>query len=150
MSFKIAITGKGGVGKTTIAGLITLQLIARGKKPVLAVDADPNTCLDAAFGVTVQKSVGSVREEAREAAGKGISSGISKQQLIELQENVQEIINPVDISLLSMLIQDIHLMSVNEVKDRLLQIRFDRCLNNPFWPLVRMGRIFDPGRFRGS
>ena len=85
MSFKIAITGKGGVGKTTIAGLITLGLIARGNKPVLAVDADPNTCLDAALGVKVEKSVGSVREDAREAAGKGMSSGISKQQLIELK-----------------------------------------------------------------
>jgi len=85
MSCKIAITGKGGVGKTTIAGLITLQLIARGNKPVLAVDADPNSCLDAALGVSVEKSVGSVREEAREAAGKGMSSGISKQQLIELK-----------------------------------------------------------------
>ena len=85
MSCKIAITGKGGVGKTTIAGLITLGLIARGNKPVLAVDADPNSCLDAALGVSVEKSVGSVREEAREAAGKGMSSGISKQQLIELK-----------------------------------------------------------------
>ncbi len=85
MSFKIAITGKGGVGKTTIAALLTLRLIAQGKKPVLAVDADPNTCLDAALGVKVEKSVGSVREDARKAAGKGMSSGISKQQLIELK-----------------------------------------------------------------
>ncbi|MBC8181434.1 AAA family ATPase [candidate division KSB1 bacterium] len=85
MSFKIAITGKGGVGKTTIAGLLTLRLIARGNKPVLAVDADPNTCLDAALGVKAEKSVGSVREDARQAAGKGMSSGISKQQLLELK-----------------------------------------------------------------
>jgi len=85
MSFKIAITGKGGVGKTTVAGLITLRLIAHGNKPVLAIDADPNTCLDAALGVKVAKSVGSIREDAREAAGKGMSGGISKQQLIELK-----------------------------------------------------------------
>lgn len=85
MGYFIAITGKGGTGKTTIAGLIVLRLIARGCRPVLAVDADPNTCLDAALGVQVKKTIGSVREEAREAAGQGMSSGISKQQLLELK-----------------------------------------------------------------
>ena len=69
MGYFIAITGKGGTGKTTIAGLIVLRLIARGCRPVLAVDADPNTCLDAILGVQVKKTIGSVREEAREAAG---------------------------------------------------------------------------------
>jgi CO dehydrogenase maturation factor len=62
-----------------------LRLIARGCSPVLAVDADPNNCLDAALGVQVIKTIGSVREEAREAAGQGMSSGISKQQLLELK-----------------------------------------------------------------
>lgn len=85
MGYFIAITGKGGTGKTTIAGLIVLRLIARGCRPVLAVDADPNTCMDAALGVQVKKTIGSVREEAREAAGQGMSSGISKQQLLELK-----------------------------------------------------------------
>lgn len=66
MGYFIAITGKGGTGKTTIAGLMVLRLIARGCRPVLAVDADPNTCLDAALGVQVNKTIGSVREEARE------------------------------------------------------------------------------------
>lgn len=85
MGYFIAITGKGGTGKTTIAGLIVLRLIARGCRPVLAVDADPNTCLDTTLGVQVKKTIGSVREEAREAAGQGMSSGISKQQLLELK-----------------------------------------------------------------
>ena len=66
MGYFVAITGKGGTGKTTIAGLMVLRLIARGCRPVLAVDADPNTCLDATLGVQVQKTIGSVREEARE------------------------------------------------------------------------------------
>lgn len=85
MGYFIAITGKGGTGKTTIAGLIVLRLIARGCSPVLAVDADPNSCLDAALGVQVNKTIGGVREEAREAAGQGMSSGISKQQLMEFK-----------------------------------------------------------------
>ncbi len=85
MSFLIAVTGKGGVGKTTISALLVTRLIALGKKPVLAVDADPNTCLDSLLGVTASQTVGSVREETREIAGNGLASGISKQELLELK-----------------------------------------------------------------
>jgi CO dehydrogenase maturation factor len=81
----IAISGKGGVGKTTIAGLLVIRLIARGCKPVLAIDADPNTCLDAALGVHTSATIGGVREQAREMAGKGMASGISKQELLTLK-----------------------------------------------------------------
>ena len=46
---KVAITGKGGVGKTTIsAGLATL--CARGGRRVIAVDADPDANLAATLG----------------------------------------------------------------------------------------------------
>lgn len=85
MSFTIAITGKGGVGKTTLAGLTVNRLIARGCRPVLAVDADPNTCLDAVLGVAMRQTIGGVREEARQLAGKGLSAGVSKQELLELK-----------------------------------------------------------------
>ncbi|MBD3419709.1 MAG: AAA family ATPase [Chitinivibrionales bacterium] len=85
MSKIIAITGKGGVGKTTIAALVIRQLIAQRKTPVLAVDADPNTCLDTALGVTVEKSIGTVREEAREIAGKGNTAGLAKQELLQMK-----------------------------------------------------------------
>lgn len=85
MSYLIAITGKGGVGKTTIAAIFVKRLIVHNCHPVLAIDADPNTCLDEALGVSVKKSVGTVREEARQIAGGGISGGITKQQLLELK-----------------------------------------------------------------
>lgn len=85
MSYIIAVTGKGGVGKTTTAALLINRLIEQNCKPVLAVDADPNTCLDAALGVAAQKTVGGVREEAREIAAKGLSAGISKQELLEMK-----------------------------------------------------------------
>jgi len=85
MSYLIAISGKGGVGKTTIAGIIVNRLIKNGKKPVLAIDADPNNCFNDVLGVEIEKTVGGVREEAREIAGKGMSAGISKQELLEMK-----------------------------------------------------------------
>lgn len=87
MSTIIAVSGKGGVGKTTISGLLVKQLIARDVKPVLAIDADPNTCLDGALGITAVNTVGGVREEARDIAQQGMSAGISKQELLELKIN---------------------------------------------------------------
>lgn len=85
MSKVIAVSGKGGVGKTTISGLIINRLIIRGMTPVLAIDADPNNCLDAALGVVTTHTVGGVREEARAIAEQGMGSGISKQELLELK-----------------------------------------------------------------
>jgi CO dehydrogenase maturation factor len=85
VSYFIAVSGKGGVGKTTIAALLVSRLIVQKKTPVLAVDADPNTCLDEMLGVRAVKTVGSVREEARKIAGKGMEAGVSKQELLEIK-----------------------------------------------------------------
>ncbi|MCL2197030.1 MAG: AAA family ATPase [Treponema sp.] len=83
MSKLIAITGKGGVGKTTISALIIKNLIDSGKTPVLAIDADPNSCLDAALGVTVTDTVGRARENAR--ASVGANAGVSTRELLRLK-----------------------------------------------------------------
>jgi CO dehydrogenase maturation factor len=62
--FTIALSGKGGTGKTTISSLLVRSIITLGEIPVLAVDADPNANLHEALGVTVRETMGSMREEA--------------------------------------------------------------------------------------
>lgn len=62
--YTIALSGKGGTGKTTISSLLVRSFIAMGETPVLAVDADPNANLHEALGVTVRETLGSMREEA--------------------------------------------------------------------------------------
>jgi CO dehydrogenase maturation factor len=62
--FTIALSGKGGTGKTTISSLLIRSFIDLGETPVLAVDADPNANLHEALGVRVHETLGSMREEA--------------------------------------------------------------------------------------
>jgi len=86
MAKLIAITGKGGVGKTTISALLIKNLIDSGKTPVLAIDADPNSCLDAALGVNVTDTVGRAREDARSAKQNGSAgANISTRELLRLK-----------------------------------------------------------------
>ncbi|MCX6683786.1 MAG: AAA family ATPase [Methanoregula sp.] len=62
--FTIALSGKGGTGKTTVSSLLIRSFIDMGQTPVLAVDADPNANLHEALGVRVHETLGSMREEA--------------------------------------------------------------------------------------
>ena len=64
MSTTIAVSGKGGSGKTTVAALIIRRLIERsGGASLLAVDADPNACLGIALGAAPEKTIADLREE---------------------------------------------------------------------------------------
>jgi len=53
---KLAVTGKGGVGKTTASALLSRRMVERGKV-VLAVDADPDTNLAASLGFPSPDSI---------------------------------------------------------------------------------------------
>ena len=57
MAFTIAIAGKGGTGKTTLAALLIRQITKAGKGPVLAVDADANANLHEALGINVDDTI---------------------------------------------------------------------------------------------
>ena len=85
----IALAGKGGVGKTTIGGMLVRYLVQEVKKgPVLAVDADPNSNLNEMLGITVHSTIG----EARENLKKDVPTGMSKDNWLEyrVQEAVIE------------------------------------------------------------
>lgn len=57
----IAITGKGGTGKTAVAGML-IKYLASGNKTILAIDADPDSNLPDVLGVHVEKTIGDMRE----------------------------------------------------------------------------------------
>jgi CO dehydrogenase maturation factor len=63
LTFSVAVSGKGGTGKTTIAALLTRILWEKTGKLVLAVDADPNSNLGEFLGVRPSKTVGDIRED---------------------------------------------------------------------------------------
>lgn len=59
----IAVSGKGGVGKTLVSTLI-IRVISESKKgSLLAIDADPDSNLAESLNVTFEKTVGDVRED---------------------------------------------------------------------------------------
>lgn len=79
---KIAVSGKGGTGKTTIAALVLRYLLRKNLKPVLAVDADPNANLGDALGVTVDNTVGRVLDSFLKDKD-GLAAGVVKQSFID-------------------------------------------------------------------
>jgi CO dehydrogenase maturation factor len=66
----VAVVGKGGVGKTTVTALLLRRLVETGQTPVLAIDADPSSCLGAALGLTVERTLAQEREAMRDGAGR--------------------------------------------------------------------------------
>ena len=60
MSFSIAVAGKGGSGKTSVASLVIRYLKNNKLEPILAIDADSNANLVESLGLEVKQTVGSI------------------------------------------------------------------------------------------
>lgn len=82
MAKTIAVAGKGGTGKTTIAALIIRYLYEKNMRPVLAVDADPDANLGTLLGIKTETSVGDLREEVRKEM-KNMPAGMTKANYVE-------------------------------------------------------------------
>ncbi|MEE8403122.1 MAG: AAA family ATPase [Candidatus Hydrothermarchaeaceae archaeon] len=57
----IAVSGKGGTGKTVVSSLL-VKILSEKDFDILAIDADPDANLADALGVSVEKTIGTVRE----------------------------------------------------------------------------------------
>ena len=79
----IAVSGKGGTGKTLISSLL-IKSLSDTKQDILAIDADPDSNLPESLGIDVQKTVGDVREELKEDTAKGrIPTGMNKWDILD-------------------------------------------------------------------
>lgn len=89
MTHTIAVAGKGGVGKTTVCGMLIDALIKDGKGPLLVVDADANSNLNEVLGVEVETTLGAVREEIAQAELRGdvIPKNMTKADYAEYRFN---------------------------------------------------------------
>ena len=84
MAYTIAVAGKGGTGKTTLAALIIGHLLKSNRKPILAVDADPNSNLNEALGITFSQTVVSTVDKIMDKK-EDLPAGITKERLLEYQ-----------------------------------------------------------------
>ena len=91
MNLSIAIAGKGGTGKTTLSALLVRAMQERGARPILAVDADPNSNLAEALGVEEGTALAEIREKGSSEEGSP-ASGVGRARAIddEIQRAITE------------------------------------------------------------
>lgn len=82
MGYVIAMAGKGGTGKTTLAALIVKIIKEKKLGSILAVDADPNSNLGDALGVELKESIGQILDDIA-AHPDEVPAGMSKDRFIE-------------------------------------------------------------------
>ncbi len=91
MTTTIALAGKGGTGKTTIAALLIRYLIEQRDGAVLAIDADPATNLPMVLGMEAEQTVGDIREDMLDqvqtsgALAGSMPGGMSKQDYLDYE-----------------------------------------------------------------
>jgi len=84
MGYTIAIAGKGGTGKTTIAALLVRIFTEKKLGSILAIDADPNSNLAEGLGIKPEATISQIIDDIAKHPEK-VPSGISKDRFIEYQ-----------------------------------------------------------------
>jgi len=102
MTTTIALAGKGGVGKTTVAAMVIKHLASTGRGAIFAIDADPSSNLNMVLGLDLDWTVGDIREDllskvkesvtASGAAMGTLPGGTSKREYLdyEIRSSVSE------------------------------------------------------------
>jgi CO dehydrogenase maturation factor len=98
MSKHIAVAGKGGTGKTTLASLLIRYLVEARKGSILAVDADFNSTLNEALGLQVESTISNILSDTKKNK---VPTGMTKDVFIELKLH-QALIETRDYDLLVM------------------------------------------------
>jgi CO dehydrogenase maturation factor len=86
LSFNIAVAGKGGSGKTSLASLVIRYLMKKGAGPILAIDADPNANLGESLGLDIKQTVGSLIASFNEEKI-NIPPGMTKEAYLDVKIN---------------------------------------------------------------
>ena len=100
MSFNIAVAGKGGSGKTSIASIIIRYLNNSSLGPILAVDADPNANLGESLGFDIKQTVGLMLDDFQKDKIK-IPPGMTKEAYLDYKLN-EVVVESKSIDLLTM------------------------------------------------
>ena len=93
MKLTIAVAGKGGIGKTTLSAMFVRALKEMAVRPILAVDADPNSNLAEALGVEAGRPLAEIREQSSSPEGSP-PSGIGRVRVLE--DEIQRAISEAD------------------------------------------------------
>jgi len=75
MTTTIALAGKGGVGKTTVAGMVIKYLAQNQPGSILAIDADPSSNLNMVLGLDLEWTVGDIREDMLQKVKASLTEG---------------------------------------------------------------------------
>jgi CO dehydrogenase maturation factor len=86
LSFNIAVAGKGGSGKTSLASLVIRYLMKKGAGPILAIDADPNANLGESLGLDIKQTIGSIIASFNEEKI-NIPPGMTKEAYLDFKLN---------------------------------------------------------------
>jgi len=83
LGYAVALGGKGGTGKTTIAGLLIRYMLNHGMKPLLAIDADSNSNLNDVLGVELEETLSEAREEMKTSVPVGMTKDVFMEMKVE-------------------------------------------------------------------